>query len=702
MFYSQTFLGRKGPLGTVWCAAHLQHRLRKSHYMSTDIPSTVERIMFPEVPIALRMSGYLLLGVVRIYFKQVDYLQQDCSNFMTRLKNTYPIIELNLPEDARQAPVQAVTIPESLDLDAVNLDDDMHIDRAHDHHLRTYEDITLTDQISFGTSGQYITVSFDEEIFMDSSHPKEVPSSDPTAMDETAVPTAVVDSFDDVPDPSNQIGELNRRDNDDNTLPSSPRYEVPEDAVQDPGISNREKDKSKHSDDNSPEDFQEIEVMREAVPDITLEHLPPISPNHGNDIIQPQGSVDVAMHEKEILSPIIEDNLSFGEQILQPFQPNLGPGASGASLEEGLRINNTLVSFAIRSTPPVQQPPKPKRKRKQYYDEAPVLTNKFMKKALEDPSDIKRKRRKIPCSTLGIWKLQNNLRKEQIFFQPSITGLCSDLGNIYNKDYLSKKVQSLRVASPDAQDLRSPAPARDVMLDPGAPQSPPGATEVSPEHRGASDEFQEIERVRDAASHEEGNILPEFIPSPIVTPSHERYDLSHAPSTNLGSTSVPMVETTAGTGGFSTSGLPSSTGLRDSEVGTPATYMDEPLDFQNTGLSDIPEFNHEEDEELFFLEADNNTPTGSQGTQGIDSLSVRTRAVAQYLKRQSPITPISEGTSGDLSLNKILEGKRRNLCARMFFETLVLKSHGLVDVEQEEPYGNINLKLTPALSKAQI
>ena len=85
--------------------------------------------MFPEVPIALRMSGYLLLGVVRIYFKQVDYLQQDCSNFMTRLKNTYPIIELNLPEDARQAPVQAVTIPESLDLDAVNLDDDMHIDR---------------------------------------------------------------------------------------------------------------------------------------------------------------------------------------------------------------------------------------------------------------------------------------------------------------------------------------------------------------------------------------------------------------------------------------------------------------------------------------------------------------------------------------------------------------------------------------------
>lgn len=41
MFYSHTFLARKGPLGTVWVAAHMQSRLKKSHYTSTDIPSTV-------------------------------------------------------------------------------------------------------------------------------------------------------------------------------------------------------------------------------------------------------------------------------------------------------------------------------------------------------------------------------------------------------------------------------------------------------------------------------------------------------------------------------------------------------------------------------------------------------------------------------------------------------------------------------------
>ncbi|KAL5746905.1 hypothetical protein ACOSQ2_024202 [Xanthoceras sorbifolium] len=37
----QTFLARKGPMGTVRCAAHLQHRLKKSQYTSTDISSTV-------------------------------------------------------------------------------------------------------------------------------------------------------------------------------------------------------------------------------------------------------------------------------------------------------------------------------------------------------------------------------------------------------------------------------------------------------------------------------------------------------------------------------------------------------------------------------------------------------------------------------------------------------------------------------------
>ncbi|KAL2246649.1 UNVERIFIED_CONTAM: Sister chromatid cohesion 1 protein 3, partial [Sesamum indicum] len=79
-------------------------------------------------------------------------------------------------------------------------------------------------------------------------------------------------------------------------------------------------------------------------------------------------------------------------------------------------------------------------------------------------------------------------------------------------------------------------------------------------------------------------------------------------------------------------------------------------------------------------------------------------AVAQYLKKQSSITPTSgnsQESSEDLSLNKILEGKPKKICARMFYETLVLKNYGLVDVHQENPYDDVSLKVTPKLSKGQ-
>ena len=81
--------------------------------------------MFPEVPIALRMSGHLLLGVVRIYSKKVDYLHQDCTVVLTGLSKAFASMQLNLPEELRQAPVQSITLPETFDLDAQNFDDAM-------------------------------------------------------------------------------------------------------------------------------------------------------------------------------------------------------------------------------------------------------------------------------------------------------------------------------------------------------------------------------------------------------------------------------------------------------------------------------------------------------------------------------------------------------------------------------------------------
>lgn len=79
--------------------------------------------MDPGVPIALRMSGHLLLGVVRIYSKKVEYLHQDCKDALTGLHKAFATLQFAQPEEARPAPFQSVTLPGTFDLDAQNIDD---------------------------------------------------------------------------------------------------------------------------------------------------------------------------------------------------------------------------------------------------------------------------------------------------------------------------------------------------------------------------------------------------------------------------------------------------------------------------------------------------------------------------------------------------------------------------------------------------
>ena len=90
MFYSQIILAKKGPLGKVWLAAHWgDKKLGRPQIFSTDISSSVDSIVNPSVPLALRVSGHLLLGVVRIYSRKVKYLMHDCQEAMVKIKMAF-------------------------------------------------------------------------------------------------------------------------------------------------------------------------------------------------------------------------------------------------------------------------------------------------------------------------------------------------------------------------------------------------------------------------------------------------------------------------------------------------------------------------------------------------------------------------------------------------------------------------------------
>ena len=87
MFYSQIVLAKKGPLGKVWYAAHWgDKKLSRPQIFATDISESIENIVSPQVPLALRLSGHLLLGVVRIYSKKVKYLFTDANEITHKMK----------------------------------------------------------------------------------------------------------------------------------------------------------------------------------------------------------------------------------------------------------------------------------------------------------------------------------------------------------------------------------------------------------------------------------------------------------------------------------------------------------------------------------------------------------------------------------------------------------------------------------------
>ncbi|BFZ53126.1 sister chromatid cohesion protein 1 [Savitreella phatthalungensis] len=90
MFYSEAILSKKGPLARVWLAAHWEKKLTKSNIIQTDIQSAAKEISEEQhAPMALRLSGQLLLGVVRIYSRKARYLLEDCNDTLMKIKMTF-------------------------------------------------------------------------------------------------------------------------------------------------------------------------------------------------------------------------------------------------------------------------------------------------------------------------------------------------------------------------------------------------------------------------------------------------------------------------------------------------------------------------------------------------------------------------------------------------------------------------------------
>ncbi|KAJ8321658.1 hypothetical protein KUTeg_000129 [Tegillarca granosa] len=149
MFYAHFVLSKKGPLARIWLAAHWDKKVTKAHVFETNIDSSVEAIMQPKVKLALRTSGHLLLGVVRIYSRKAKYLLADCNEAFVKIKMAFRPGVVDLPEENREAAVAAITLQENFDFDTTLADlNDLDVQAQFSVNQSRPEEITMREDLS--------------------------------------------------------------------------------------------------------------------------------------------------------------------------------------------------------------------------------------------------------------------------------------------------------------------------------------------------------------------------------------------------------------------------------------------------------------------------------------------------------------------------------------------------------------------------
>ncbi|OAP61929.1 hypothetical protein AYL99_04132 [Fonsecaea erecta] len=117
MFYSEQLLAKTGPLARVWLASNVERKLSKSQVLQSDIESSVGAIVDQgHAPMALRLSGQLMLGVVRIYGRKARYLLDDCHDVLQKIRLT-PRLANNHDLPAHATTAADLNLPELLTID---------------------------------------------------------------------------------------------------------------------------------------------------------------------------------------------------------------------------------------------------------------------------------------------------------------------------------------------------------------------------------------------------------------------------------------------------------------------------------------------------------------------------------------------------------------------------------------------------------
>ncbi|KAG0526397.1 hypothetical protein BDA96_06G142400 [Sorghum bicolor] len=284
-----------------------------------------------------------------------------------------------------------------------------------------------------------------------------------------------------------------------------------------------------------------------------------------------------------------------------------------------------------------------------FYDEGTVLSNEMLRGAIENASDLVQQRRKAPHTHLDIWRVAKLGSLPYTFMDPLIP---------------------YQTSIPLARGT--------------APEAPESSCEesVKARRRLSYEQSESIHACKDTGSTERESILDALrkrkleepidsgvpVDCQITWPVQDEVCACNEDTRKEKSAQVR--------GDEPSSKVPSKDGLHESENQIPL-HIEAP----NAAVDSI-------DEDI-LVDEEHSRDEGLQN-------STRTRKIASLLHQLFLNQKIKEGTA-TLSLSQVLEGTKRKTAASFFFETLVLKNRGLVEVNQEQHYDDIILSATPKL-----
>ncbi|CAM8965011.1 unnamed protein product [Rhodiola kirilowii] len=149
MFYSHQLLARKTPMGQIWMAATLHAKINRRKLDKLNIIKICEEILNPTVPMALRLSGILMGGVVIVYERKVKLLYDDVNRLLVEINEAWKVKGVQdptaLPKGKVKAKFDAVTLPENQNTDVGETEQSLNFSNTDEFQRTEYFAMRLDD-----------------------------------------------------------------------------------------------------------------------------------------------------------------------------------------------------------------------------------------------------------------------------------------------------------------------------------------------------------------------------------------------------------------------------------------------------------------------------------------------------------------------------------------------------------------------------